>query len=586
VAESPVRVLIAEDHPVYLQGLTELIRTRADFALVAEAADGRSALAQIRELSPDVAVLDVRMPQLDGLQVLHAIRRDRLPTRELLATAAYMLAKHDEFYDALERAHQAHLKGGEALRAARCAFWLGVNLAQQGEMGRAGGWLGRARRLVEREGGECVERGYLLIPVMFEHEAQGDLDGAIAAAAEAGRIGERFGDPDLVALGVHSQGHLMITRGEVREGLQLLDEAMLSVSTGELSPIPSGIVYCGVILGCQAAFELRRAAEWTAALTKWCDEQPDMVAFTGRCLVHRTELMRIRGAWNEALAEAIRAGERCIQGNNPRAAGEASYLRGDIYQLRGECDAAEAAYREASQRGREPQPGLALLRLAQGDTAAAVAAIHRALAETADRPKRAALLPAAVEIMLSAGDAAEAEAACDELEEIAADYEGGMLNALAAKARGSVLLAGRDAERALAMLRRAAQGWQELGAPFETAYARMLIARACRALGDDEAAALELAAAREALTALRAAPALAEIDALDSRAAPHDTRGVTARELEVLRLVAAGRTNRAIAAELVLSERTVERHVSNIFAKLGVSSRAAATAFAYEHELL
>jgi DNA-binding NarL/FixJ family response regulator len=525
----------------------------------------------------------------DAFAVLSGADRDASLTAddlELLATAAYMLGRQDEFYDALENAHQAHLNGGDALRAARCAFWLGINLVQEGEMGRAGGWLGRARRLVEREGGDCVEQGYLLIPLMFEREGQGDLDGAIAAAAEAARIGERFGDPDLVALAGHHQGHLLIVKGEVRQGLGLLDEAMLSVSTGELSPIPSGIVYCGVILGCQEAYELRRAAEWTAALTRWCDEQPDMIAFTGRCLVHRSEIMRLRGAWTEALAEARRAGERCIQGNNPRAAGEASYVRGDVHRLRGEFDAAETAYREASQRGREPQPGLALLRLAQGDTAAAMATIRRALAESTERPKRAALLPAAVEITLAAGEGDEARAACDELEEIAAGYEGGMLDALAAQARGGVLLAERDAERALVALRRAAQAWQELDAPYEAARARALIGRACRALGDDDAAAMELAAAREAFTALRAAPALAEIDALVEPAVSRDAHRLTERELEVLRLIAAGRTNKAIAGELVLSERTVERHVSNIFAKLGVSSRSAATAFAYKHELV
>ena len=504
----------------------------------------------------------------------------------LLAIAAYMLGRHDEFYDALDRAHQAYLNGGEALQAARCAFWLGLNLAQEGEMGRAGGWLGRARRLVEREGGECVEQGYLLIPMMFEREAQGDLDGAIATAAEAVQIGERFGDPDLVALAGHHQGHLLIMRGQVRQGLGLLDEAMLSVSTGELSPIPSGIVYCGVILACQEAYEVRRAAEWTAALTKWCREQPDMIAFTGRCLVHRAEIMQVRGAWADALAEARRAGGRCIQGNNPRAAGAASYLQGDVHRLQGDYDAAQAAYREANQHGREPQPGLALLRLAQGDAAAAGATIRRALAESTMRPNRAALLPAMVEITLAAGETDEARAACDELDEIAAGYEGGMLDAVAAAARGAVLLAEGDAERALVSLRRAVRGWQQLDAPYETARARALVARACRALGDDEGAALELAAAREAFAALRAAPALAEVDALVERAMSRSPRGLTERELEVLRLVAAGRTNKAIAAELVLSERTVERHVSNIFAKLGVSSRSAATAFAYEHGLV
>jgi DNA-binding CsgD family transcriptional regulator len=504
----------------------------------------------------------------------------------LLSISAYMLGRHEDFYRALERAHQAHLDQGEGLRAAYCAFWVGIHLVQEGEMGRAGGWLGRARRLVEREGVDCVEQGYLLIPRMFELEASGDLDGAIATAAEAVAIGERFKDRDLVALAGHHQGHLMVTRGQAKEGLALLDEAMLSVTTGELSPIPSGIVYCGVILGCQAAYELRRAAEWTTALTKWCEEQPDMIAFTGRCLVHRTEIMRLGGAWAEALAEAERAGDRCLLGKNPRAAGEAAYLQGDIHRLRGDFEAAEAAYREASELGREPQPGLALLRLAQGDEDAAVASIRRVLAETTDRPRRAGLLPACVEIMLAAGAAAEARAACEELEEIAAVYAGGMLDAVAAQARGALLLAERETKRSLAALRRSVEAWQGLGAPYETARARELVARACRELGDEDAAAMEVESARSAFRALGAAPALAEIDALEIPGPPSDAHGLSPRELEVLRLVAAGKTNREVAAELVLSERTVERHVSNIFAKLGVSTRSAATAFAYEHKIL
>jgi DNA-binding NarL/FixJ family response regulator len=296
--------------------------------------------------------------------------------------------------------------------------------------------------------------------------------------------------------------------------------------------------------------------------------------------------MHLRGAWAEALAEARRAGERCIQGNNPGAAGEASYLQGEVHRLLGDFAAADDAYRQASQLGREPQPGLALLRLVQGDTAAAMTMIRRALAESTERPNRAALLPAVVEIMLAGGEADEARDACEELDEIAAAYEVAMLDAVAAKARGAVLLADGGAERALVALRRAVQGWQELGAPYETARAQALLARACRELGDNDSSKMELAAAREVLNSLGATPALAEIDALDAPVALRDTHGVTARELEVLRLLAAGQTNKAIAAELVLSERTVERHVSNIFAKLGVSTRAAATAFAYEHKLV
>jgi DNA-binding CsgD family transcriptional regulator len=505
---------------------------------------------------------------------------------ELLATAAYMIGREDEYFSALGRAHQAHLNDGEALHAARCALWVAMNLAQRGEMGRAGGWLGRARRLVEREGRECVEQGYLLIPRMFEREAMGDLSGAIATTAEAAAIAERFGDADLLALAVNSQGHLLVRAARVKEGLALLDESMVGVTTGELSPIVSGIVYCGVIIGCQAAFDLRRAQEWTAALAAWCREQPDMVAFTGRCLVHRTEILRLRGAWLEALEEARRAVERCLEAQNRRAAGQAAYLQGDLHRLRGSFAAAELAYRDASGNGHEPQPGLALLRLAQGNPEAASAAIQRALGETRDRQARAALLPAIVEIALAAGDVGAARSACLELEEIAAHYEAGMLDAAVLSAKGSVDLAQGDPGAALVSLRHASQAWQELDAPYECARARVLIAQACLALGDEDAATMERDAARDAFARLGAAPDIGSIDAQAGRAGSRESHGLTARELEVLRLVAAGQTNKSIAAELVLSERTVERHLSNIFFKLDVSSRAAATAFAYEHKIL
>jgi DNA-binding CsgD family transcriptional regulator len=499
---------------------------------------------------------------------------------ELLATAAYMTGRDEEYLSALERAHQAHADAGEMVSAIRCAFWIGVNLARRGDVARASGWLGRAQRWVEREGGDCVERGYLLMPVVFRHEAAGELEAAAAMSAEAAAIGERFGDADLFALAVHQQGHILIQQGQIENGLRLLDEAMVAVTAGELSPIASGLVYCGVILGCQDAYEMRRAQEWTAALTRWCDRQAGMVAFTGRCLVHRAEILQLRGEWSEALEEARKAGERfALQGYRLPAA-EAAYRRAEVHRLRGE-PAAEDAYKEASRGGYEPQPGLALLRLAQGDVEAAAAAIRRVLGETSGRAARARLLPASVEILLAAGDSEGAGAACSELETLADGHEDGMLGALAAQARGAVELSAGDPHAALPPLRRAWRVWQELEAPYEAARARELVAHACHAVGDGDTATLELDAARAAFDELGAADAMRLTGAPDGEA--HD---LTPRELEVLRLVAGGGTNKAIAAELVVSERTVDRHVSNIFAKLRVSSRSAATAYAYEHHLV
>jgi DNA-binding CsgD family transcriptional regulator len=505
---------------------------------------------------------------------------------ELLATSAYMLGRDDDSLESLERAYHLYLDAGEVLRAVRCAFWVGINLALRGEMGRATGWLGRAQRLVEREEDDCVERGYLLVSVMLRHKAMGDWEAAYATAADAIEVGERFGDADLLALAVHEQGCTLIQQGRVEVGLGLLDEAMVAVTAGELSPIVTGIVYCSVISGCQEVYELRRAQEWTAALTRWCEDQPDMVAFSGRCLVHRAELMELHGAWRDALEEARRARERCEQANNLSAAAQAFYRQGEVHRLQGDFSAAEEAYRDASRSGWEPQPGLALLRLAQGNDGAAAAAIQRALGETSDPLKRARLLPAYVEIMLAIGAVDEARGACRELQEISVRYESGMLGAMVAHAQGTVDLTESDARGALRALRRAWQVWQELEVPYEVARVRVLLGLACRALGDDDTALLELEAAHEAFAQLGAAPDLARVESLTRSATSVDAHRLTQRELEVLRLVAAGETNKAIATDLVLSERTVDRHVSNIFAKLGVSSRAAATAYAYEHRLV
>jgi DNA-binding CsgD family transcriptional regulator len=504
---------------------------------------------------------------------------------ELLATSAYMLGRRDDL-SGLERAYQIHLDDGEPLRAARCAGWVGMHLFARGELGRATGWLGRAQRLVEREGRDCVERGYLLFPDMFQQEATGDHEAAAATAAAAAEVGERFGDADLFALSTQSRGILLIRLGRVAEGLGLLDEAMVAVTAGELSPIVSGLVYCGVIRGCQDAYELRRAREWTAALTRWCEEQSDMVAFTGLCLVHRAEILQLQGSWADALAEAKRAAERCAQTLNPVANAEALYRQGEIHRLHGDVAAAEEAYRGASRLGWEPQPGLALLRLAEGNVGAADAAIRRVLAETIDRTKRMGLLPSFIEILLAVGDAQAAREACRELAQLAEDYGSDLPVALVAQARGAVDLADGDAPAALVALRNAWHTWQDLGAPYEAARVRVLLGIACRALGDEEAAALELEAARGVFERLGAVPDLARLESASLQAEAPDTHGLTPRELEVLRLVAAGQTNRGIAAELVLSERTIERHVSNILAKLRVSSRAAATAYAYEHQLV
>jgi DNA-binding CsgD family transcriptional regulator/tetratricopeptide (TPR) repeat protein len=505
---------------------------------------------------------------------------------ELLATSVYMLGREDEWMQTLERACQRYSDAGILLPAARCAFWIGTHLATRGEMGPATGWLGRAQRLVERDGSECVEQAYMLLPVAFQHEAAGDYEGAAATAAAAAEAGERFGDAELFALAVHVQGDMLVRNGRVREGLGLLDEAMVAVTAGGVSPIATGIVYCGVILACEEVYEVRRAQEWTAALTGWCEQQPDLLAFTGRCLVHRAQIMQLHGAWRDALEEAERAGRRFEEAMNRAAAAKACYLRGEVHRLRGEFAQADEAYREASQHGFEAQPGWALLQLARGNADAAAAAIRRVLGETTEPLRRAGLLPAYVAILVSVGDVDEARSACKELGELAEEYESALLLAMAAQALGTVELAAADPGAALLSLRQALRAWLELEAPHEAACTRVLVGQACQALGDQDAFAMELEAARSVFVELGAAPDLARVDKLTGGVDTDARHGLTPRELEVLRLVATGKSNREIAGSLVISEHTVARHVQNIFTKLGVPSRTAAGAFAFEHDLV
>jgi DNA-binding CsgD family transcriptional regulator len=505
---------------------------------------------------------------------------------ERLAMAARLIGKEAQGADLLGRAHRGFLEHREPQRAARCAFWLGFGLLEKGEMAQASGWLARARRILEEQAGECLEQGYLLLPDALRSIIQGDCDAAAIAFARATAIGRRFADGDLVALGTHGQGRALIRLGRCHEGVALLDEAMVAVTTGEVSPIVAGDVYCSVLSGCQEIFDWQRAQEWTTALTRWCAGQPELVLYRGQCLLRHSEVLQLRGDWVDALGEAQRACERLSEPADQPGLGAAHYQLAELHRLRGELVEAEEGFRQANLHGKKPQPGLALLQLAQDEPAMALASIRLTLEQTRERRNRPRLLAAQVDIGLAAGDLDGARAAVEELTAIAADLGSPYLNALSNHAAGALRLAEGDARDALTPLRQAEALWENMGTPYETGRTRALIGQASRALGDEPGAQLELEAAASIFRRLCAAPDLGRIERLLRVPAAAPEHGLSPRETQILRLIAAGKTNRAIAAELRISEKTVARHVSNMFVKLDLSSRSAATAYAYQHDLV
>jgi DNA-binding CsgD family transcriptional regulator len=518
---------------------------------------------------------------------------------ELLATAAYLIGK-DELSDELwVRAHNECARQHDAPRAARCAFWLVLDLLTRGDVARASGWLGRAHRLLEEGKQDCSDRGLLLVLDARLHVKLGNPQSAADAATKAVEISNRFDDPELKVFSRLALGQVLARRGDTAGAVTLCDEVMVAATVGDVSPVAVGVVYCAVIDACHYLFDIRRAREWTAELSRWCASQPDLVPFRGQCLVHRAEIMRLSGAWSQAMAEAEHACAWLSKlAEQPDAAGgegtlpsfkypvgAAFYEVGEVHRLRGDFTKAADAYRRASRYGQSPEPGMALLRMAQGRRKAAVTAIRRMVGQSQSRLTRSQVLAACVDIMLVEGDLPAARAAADELGAMAEQSGAPFPRALYEQAMGAVLLADGDAPAAIVRLRAAWRLWQEIEAPYDAARTRVLLGLACRHLGDADAAELELDAALRVFQRLAAEPDIARVTGLMNPASTAGAPGLTPREAEVIRLVATGKTNRAIAQRLSISERTVDRHVSNILTKLSLPSRSAATAYAYEHGL-
>jgi DNA-binding CsgD family transcriptional regulator len=529
----------------------------------------------------------VRKAWAESYRLLQAAERDAAlepADLERLAIAGYLMGRDDESENAMARAHQAFLDRGEYEGAARAAFWVGFGLIGRGAMAPAAGWLARAERVLDEQQLESVVRGYILIPSAIRCIMQGEPVESDAIFTRAAGIAAQSGDRSLLALARQGSGRARIRLGRITEGVALLDEAMVSVLAGDVLPVLAGDIYCSVLEGCQEIFDLRRAHEWTTSLSRWCASQPDLVRHRGECLIYRAEIMQWCGDWKAAEQDARAACDLLPPGRGQ--AGAAFYRLGEIHRLRGAFPEAEAAYVRANACGRKPQPGLSLLRLAQGDLAHAVASVQSALVDTSARSARARILAAAVEILLAAGNVEGARAAAAELRDTAQVIGTPLLNAVSAHARGSVLLAEGDLAGAAASLQQACEVWRDLDTPYEEAQTRLLMAAVCEKRGDHDGHRLDLDAARRLFTQLTADSAYPRSEQPSGRTQRRTPGALSERELQVLRLLAAGKTNRGIAEALFISEKTVARHVSNIFDKIGVSSRTGAAAWAFHHDLI
>jgi len=520
----------------------------------------------------------------DAYRLLSSVPVEDLEIDDLdrIGTASYLIGRDEEGFEYWIRAHQRCLDEGSIHRAAYFGTRVAQGLGFKGDLGRCRGWIDRGARLLGDANIDCVEQGYLEygLAMMRIFEA-GDIAGARGQFIQAGKIGTRFGHRELVTLARIGEGRMLIYLGEIADGMALLDEAMVSIEARELSPMSTGDAYCTVIDACSELVDVERCRAWTASFVRWCDTQQELVIYRGHCFLHRAEVLGLGGAWTDARFEAQHACDRLADPANPAALGGAWALEGDLLRLIGDFDGADVAYKRAHELGREPQPGLALLRFAEGRVDAADAMIRRVLDEAGDPMTRARMLGAYVTIVLAGGDTSAAREAADELRGLASYLGSRYLRAEGALALGSVFLVENNASAALIELRSAFHEFHELGVPYDAARSRLLLGDACAAVGDRDTADMEVRAGRAVLESLGAT-----LGSVVPERAPSLPDGLTPRELEVLVLLAQGKTNRVIAQELFISEKTVASHVSHIFTKLTVTSRSAATAYAYDHHLV
>ena len=539
-------------------------------------ADGATHVGQARELHAQSRWAEAceQFAAADRSEPLHADDLERY------AEAAQILGRGNAAIQLLRRAFNSRIAAGELDRAITSAFWLFQALIVNAEFSRASGWAAQVRRSIPD-----LDHGWLLFTQAYFLIASAEYDQAAQLLARAADDGSRRGETDLVAFATTVWGRALIKAGRLPEGLSRLDEAMVPVAELNTSPRATSMLYCSAIATCHEAREFGRAREWTHALGAWLDSLPRLGgAYFGNCRIYRAYLMCLRGSWQEALDEVAFVCDDLSGNYGQLVAGHAHYQLAEIHRLLGHHSEAEASYRQAAELGGQTQPGLSLMRLAQGEVDKAVLGIRRALAETPGQLERLDLLTAAVTIMLAAGDIDAARQATAELAGIAAIYPSPGVQAELAAARGAVALNEEDSPTALPLLRSAARCWREIDAPHAVATVSVLIGLACRAAGDEDAAQIELESARSTFTRLGARPDLQRVEEL---LRPTGAAGpLSEREIEVLRLVAAGKTNHAIATQLFLSDRTVHRHISNIFEKLGVHSRTAAASYAIQHHIV